>query len=72
MVLLILSHEVVVAWSVTQIYLTIKDIPKSLHSEGYYSQNGLADHDLDSWELVDYKDLAATEQSTIPMEYEEF
>ena len=55
-----------------QMYSTIKDIPKSLHSEGYHSQNGLADHDLDSWELVDHKDLAATEQSTIPVEYEEF
>ena len=53
-------------------YSTIEDIPKSLHSEGYHSWNGLADHDLDSWELVDHKDLAATEQSTIPVEYEEF
>ena len=53
-------------------YLTIKDIPKSLYSEGYHSQNRLADHDLDSQELVDHKDLAATEQSTIPAEYKEF
>ena len=53
-------------------YLTIKDIPKSLYSEGYHSQNRLVDHDLDSWELVDHKNLAATEQSTIPVEYEEF
>ena len=53
-------------------YLTIEDIPKSLYSKRYYPQNGLADHDLDSWELVDHKDLAATEQSTIPAEYEEF
>ena len=30
-----------------QIYLIIEDIPKSLHSEGYHSQNELADHDLD-------------------------
>ena len=30
-----------------QMYSTIKDIPKSLYSEGYYSQNRLADYDLD-------------------------
>ena len=53
-------------------YLTIEDIPKSLYSKRYYPQNGVADHDLDSWELVNHKDLAATEQSTIPAEYEEF
>ena len=28
-------------------YSTIKDIPKSLYSKGYHSQNGLADYDLD-------------------------
>ena len=53
-------------------YLIIEDISKSLYSEGYHLQNGLADHDPDSWELVDYKDLAAIEQSTIPAEYEKF
>ena len=55
-----------------QTYSIIKDTPKSPISEGYHSQDELADHDLDSWELVDYKDLAAIEQSIIPIEYKEF
>ena len=41
-------------------------------SEGYHSQDKLADHDLDLQELVDYKDLAATEQKAILAKYEEF
>ena len=55
-----------------QTYSIIEDIPKSPTSEGYHSQDESADHDLDSWELVDHKDLAATEQKAIPAEYEEF